>query len=474
MNQMNLNERVLPHGESICFVGKFDLIFRLLSAVSTILNKTNASAAPKIQFIEVHLLHSVMITRTLLYKLMNLMNFNELRYYLRLLFAMDKRARHVFWLGQVHQGSFGSLKKVMTMRKIFFLLSALVLTGCGSPLAMQAVALGTPEAQRSATPVATATITITPSPTVDWKGTAIVAQATADEARRLDTQATAAEKDRIQQQLAWTAEANQWTAQANQWTATAALTSIPLTSTQQSVVNTQVPIDQALMAGQLTATKEAPTQIVAMIDAKNYETYGATDYVVRLFVLGALGVFLLGIGLFALSARTKEEVKPRSAVPSQAVREPDLIPLKPELMNSRPTARANPNEVSVSVVKDNGGGNIAIENYRVPCSEEQLTELALRVLDEGETLGVNNWEGDGTELTRAVIYRLRNWFQGKQMVNSIGSGRLKFNERGLELLQTWKEKKVLPHPYVFAPVVDLPLNMSHEAGAHVPAHGGGA
>ena len=41
MNQMNLNERVLPHGESICFVGKFGLIFSLLGAVSAILNKTN-------------------------------------------------------------------------------------------------------------------------------------------------------------------------------------------------------------------------------------------------------------------------------------------------------------------------------------------------------------------------------------------------------------------------------------------------
>ena len=131
MNLMNLNERVLRHGESICFVGKFGLIFWLLGVVSGILNKTNASAAPKIQFIEVHLLHLMMITRTLLYKLMNLMNFNELIYYLRILFAMDKRARHVFWLGQVHLRSFGSLKKVMTMRKIFFLLSALVLTGCG-------------------------------------------------------------------------------------------------------------------------------------------------------------------------------------------------------------------------------------------------------------------------------------------------------------------------------------------------------
>lgn len=464
MNQMNLNERFLPHRESICFVGKFGLIFRLLGAVSAILNKTNASAAPKIQFIEVHLLHSVMITRTLLYKLMNLMNFNELRYYLRILFAMDKRAKHVFRLGQVHQGSFGSLKKVMTMRKIFFLLSALVLTGCGSPWAVQAAALGTPEASRSATPVATATITITPSPTVDWKGTAIVAQATADEARRLDTQATAAEKDRIQQQLAWTAEANQWTAQANQWTATAALTSIPLTSTQQSVVNTQVPIDQALMAGQLTATKEAPTQMMAMIDAKIYEEHGETDFLIRMFVLGALGVFLLGIGLFALAARPKGEGKASSAAPTSVVREPDLIPLKQEP------------ETVVKVKMDNGQGFGQDILLTVPCTREQLTELAARVINDGATLGVNNWEGEKSLLTRAVIGRLRSFFQANKMAISAGAGRVSLTEEGLAFLRGWLDRGTLPYSYSFpsSERAEIPLGMSHEHDTHAVAHGGGA
>jgi len=391
-------------------------------------------------------------------------------------FAFGECADEPLHYGELHRGSFGSLriggamnKKVLT---VFLALLSWALVGCGAPGAAQAVR-ATPDAKRSATPAVTATATVSPTPTVDWQQTAIVAQATADEARRLDTQATAAEKDRVQEQLSWTAEANQWTAQANQWTATAALTSIPLTAIQQSAINTQIPIDQALMAGQLTATKEAPTQLVAMINASNHEKYGAIDYLVRLSVLATLGVFMLGIGLFALASRPNE-AQPRSVAPTHAAHEPDLIPLKQELVNSKATTKANQHEVSVSIMKDNGGGNIAIENYRVPCSEEQLTELALRVLDEGATLGVNNWEGEDTTLTRAVIYRLRNWFQGKQMVNSIGSGRLKFNEKGISLLRTWKEKKVLPHPYVFAPVVDLPLNMSHETGAHGLPHGGGA
>jgi hypothetical protein len=369
--------------------------------------------------------------------------------------------------GDFHRGSFGSLRNGGTMSKkvliVFLALLSWAIAGCGSPMAVQAAPLGTPEAKRSATPAITATATLSPTPTVDWQGTAIVAQATADEARRLDTQATAQEKDRIQEQLAWTAEANQWTAQADQWTATAALTSVPLTATQQAVVNTQVPIDQALMSGQLTATKEAPTQIVAMIDAKNYETYGATDYVVRLFVLGALGVFLLGIGLFALSARNKEDVKPRSAVPSQAVREPDLIQLKPETI--------------VNAKTDYGKGYGIDQVYKVPCSREQLSELAERVIVKGETLGVNNFEGSGTLFTRSVFMRVRNFLQANFMAKSAGagSGSMILTDKGEAFLRGWLERNELPHSYSFDQKnYEVPLVMSHEHDAHAVAHGGGA
>lgn len=459
---MNLNERVLPHGESICFVGKFGLIFRLLGAVSAILNKTNASAAPKIQFIEVHLLHSVMITRTLLYKLMNLMNFNELRYYLRLLFAMDKRARHVFWLGQVHQGSFGSLKKVMTMRKIFFLLSALILTGCGSQLAVQAAALGTPEAQRSATPVATATETITPSPTVDWKGTAIVAQATADEARRLDTQATAAYEQRLHDESAWTAQADVWTAQSNQATATAYGTSVPLTGTARSEDLTAISGYMTMTSGQMTAVKEAPTQSKAMTDARIYEEHGETDFIIRMFVLAALGVFLFGIGVFAFGAKPKAQ-EAMSVPATQRRNEPDLIPLRHD------------RETVVKVKTDNGQGFGQEILMTVPCTREQLTELADGVINGGMTLGVNNWEGDKTLLTRAVIGRLRHFFEANKMANKDAGGRVSLNERGMAFLHAWIRQGVLPHSYTFPQSESTePFGMSHEHDAHAIAHGGGA
>lgn len=383
-------------------------------------------------------------------------------------FAFWKLTDEPLTSGDFHRGSFGSLRNGGMMNKkvltVFLALLSWAIVGCGTPMAVQAAALGTPEAKRSATPAITATATVSPTPTVDWQGTAIVAQATADEARRLDTQATAQEKDRIQEQLAWTAESNQWTAQANQWTATAALTSVPLTATQQSIVNTQVPIDQALMAGQLTATKEAPTQIVAMIDAKNYETYGATDYVVRLFVLGALGVFLLGVGLFALRVRSNEEAKPRSATPAQTVREPDLIQLKPS-------------ETIVKAKTDYGKGYGLEQVYKVPCSGEQLSELAERVILKGETLAVNNFEGTSTLFTRSVFMRVRNFLQANHLAKNAGagSGSLILTEMGEAFLRGWLERKELPHSYSFDPKnYETPFVMSHEHGDHVIPHGGGA
>lgn len=347
---------------------------------------------------------------------------------------------------------------------LLFVLGVLIVSGCGaaSVNAQEPEVRATSLLNLNYTPLPTMTMTVTPTATVDWQGTAMVAQATADEARRLDTQATAQEKDRVQVQLGWTAAANQWTAQADQWTATAALTSVPLTATQQAVVNTQVPIQQALEAGHLTATKEAPAQAKAMVDAKNYEKYGAADYVVRLLVLGALGVFLLGVGLFALAARPKANAEAGSVEPTRVEREPDLVPLKQE------------KETVITVKTNNGQGWGQDLSYKLPCSALQLTELAERVLLKGETLGMNNWEGKDSALTRAVVIRVRRFFVDKKLAVETKSGRVNLNDDGFAFLRGWLESKTLPHSYSFAPVESAaPLNMSHVSGAHVSAHGGG-
>ena len=373
-----------------------------------------------------------------------------------------------------HEANMKKYEEVGMKRNLIYLILAMVLTACGTPIA-QAASLGTPEVIFSASPAATATVTLTPTPTVDWQGTAVIAQQTADEARRLNTAATAAHEQRVHEESAWTAQADMWTAQSDSWTATLALTTIPLTSTQQAAVNTQVPIDQALMAGQLTATHEAPDLALKAAQVDYFEQYGWVNY----FAVAALGFGMFGLGVFALSKskssnRTMVTYQQTAELEALAVDEAatkvvadpiqreDLVPL---MDNDEPRV--------LVVVHENPNGGPGEERFYVPCTDDQLFELAARVLDDGATLGINNWEGDETELTRKAMKRLRGYFQEKQLVTSLGAGRLKFNERGLALLRVVRGRKPLPSSSDGAVGDESPFGMSHETGAHVSAHGGG-
>lgn len=342
----------------------------------------------------------------------------------------------------------------------YLFLAMLVLTGCGAPL-VQAAEAGTPAVQRSLTPAATATATVSPTPTVGWQATAVAAQATADEAMRIDTASTAAEKDRVQVQLGWTAQADMWTAQSDQATATAYGTSVPLTSTARVEDMTATSAYMTLTSNQMTATEHAPTQVVAMIDAQNYEEYGALDFVIRLFVLAGLGVFLFGVGIFAFFNKPMGMGKPVKQPAAPAQKDPDLIPLKQQ-------------GTVVQYTTNNGQGFGQDLVYKIPCSREQLSELADRVINKNETLGVNRWEGEKSLLTRAVILRLRHFFMVNKLAVSSGAGRVALNDAGLTFLRDWLESNALPHSYSFVPVDDsAPLNMSHVAGAHDAVGGGG-
>lgn len=88
MNVMNINERVLGTGDSLCFVSGGSAVLGLERAHLACFYITSAIATPKKWFIKVHLVHRRSFLGWLSYKLMNLMNFNELACYLRLFFAM--------------------------------------------------------------------------------------------------------------------------------------------------------------------------------------------------------------------------------------------------------------------------------------------------------------------------------------------------------------------------------------------------
>lgn len=88
MNQMNFDEHVFGSDDLLCFVVRKIADFSHKCAVLAFHDMTNILAAPKKWFIDVHLLHLRSFLGWLSYKLMNLMNFNELACCLRLFFAM--------------------------------------------------------------------------------------------------------------------------------------------------------------------------------------------------------------------------------------------------------------------------------------------------------------------------------------------------------------------------------------------------
>ena len=267
--------------------------------------------------------------------------------------------------------------------------------------------------------------TVQPTATIDFMSTAVIAQQTADEARRVNAVVTSQAEQRNLEQLQLTAQAEQRQQQVYAWTVTAALTSIPLTATQQAAINTQIPQNQFLLAAQLTATKEAPTQLVAMIDSQNHARFGKADYGVRMFALSSFGVFCIGLLVFLF----------RLPKPVQA----EETPIETE-----------PAETVVQMKRETGGGDYSMRRLVIPCTPEQLTELAEGILSGRKTLGINKWEGRGTELTREVFLLVRDWLKKTDgMVTEAENGALKPTTELLNFLSGWLDAQRLPEEYDF-------------------------
>lgn len=283
------------------------------------------------------------------------------------------------------------------------------------------------------------TITATPRPTevplptatIDYLETALVAQSTADEARRVNAQATAAHESVLLAQSQLTAQAElialsqlQLTAIVEGMTATAAYTSVPLTATQQVYANTAIAERQRLQVAQLTATSHAPTQMVAIERAKNYVTYGKADYFVRWFGILFVCVFVVGVVVFMF----RYPMQPTSA----------------------------PEEQTETVIwlrnrKDAGAKST---RYAVPCSPEQLTELSELVVNGERTFGINRLENNSRTLRRGTLYQVREFLTVNGFAVDAGAGQIALNDEGEEFLVAWFEEHRLREGYKFAD--DLP------------------
>lgn len=327
------------------------------------------------------------------------------------------------------------MRKILFYGFLLFIFVMLVKLFVGSvqtsrykPVQAQAITINTEYPIATSTPQPT--FTIVPSATIDYQQTAIVAQSTADEARRINSMATAEYVRLINEQLAMTQVVEQQNFVIQSWTITAALTTIPLTATQQAVINTQIPQQQQIIAAQMTATKEGPAQLVAMRDAENRVKYGKLTYIAN--IVAALAIFVFAIGVVVFVFRFP-------MVKRDATQEHD---------DEQPTSE---NVTRINLYTDNGTHS---ELHDVPCSSDQLSEFAEKFL-EGVTLRINNWEGSNTLWTRDVYEPFRDWMEKVKLVEvdikPNGSKQLTPKPELSVFLRHWLDRGVLPAGYEFKP-----------------------
>jgi hypothetical protein len=273
------------------------------------------------------------------------------------------------------------------------------------------------------TPTIRATQTPIPTATVDYQSTAIIAQQTADEARRVNAIVTAQFEQRVMEQLQMTAAYEERVQQIYAWTQSAAATTIPLTATQQAVLNTQIPSQQQFVQAQWTITAHVPTQMALMADAQNRSKFGWMGF----FFQFSFGIFILGIVVY-------------------------IFIYPPTMGLSRDDDDDDENEEETVVwlknTRDNGASS---RRHVIPCSPDQLTEFARGVTQGRKTLAINNWEGSGTLLKRDVILRLRAWLRDPLVgfANPTKDGQLAPTDELSEFLIGWLDSQKLPQGFDF-------------------------
>lgn len=264
------------------------------------------------------------------------------------------------------------------------------------------------------------TNTFIPSATIGYESTLQVAQSTADEARRINAVVTSEYEQRLLEQVQLTAAYEQRVQEIYSWTVTAALTSVPLTQTQQAVMNTQIPMQNNLAFAQLTATAQAPTQMAALIQAQESVRYvkfnNIMDIIGRFLLMGFMGSLIYFVFKFP--------VQPKPEVP-------------------------NPGETVVMLKRDRGQGSFTMVRNTIPCSPDQLTELAQKIIEGKKTLAINQWEGAGTLFTRPVILAMRAWMRENGFAVATEENQLVPTVEGLDFFLGWLASQKLPSEFEF-------------------------
>ena len=264
------------------------------------------------------------------------------------------------------------------MKKIIFLL-AIFLTACSG----EAAPTQEPNAIMATQAIATPTKTSVPAPTLDHAATIAVAQTQAESERQ---NAYRAQQEAINAQQTSVAAGVELARITAEWEAgkivIAQITQAAYSTSEAHVAETLVakPTADAKQAtqqaievtrlanqsGLMTQVAEEPARIREINNAVNIERFGWMDYFAR--VMGSIAMIALAGGVLAiLYVRTE---------PKKQVIEEEPAP-------------------QVHYHKDESDGTYQLTRIdpNVPCSREQLIELAEGVRWRGMSLGYNAWQG---------------------------------------------------------------------------------
>lgn len=305
------------------------------------------------------------------------------------------------------------------------------------------------------------------------------ARSTADAAFEIGIQATDNHEER-QQELARIAQDNVLlTNQSNIWTVTAAGTSVPLTQTQQIILNTQIAGVQTQQAGQMTMVKEQPTQIVAITRAKNSNQTWWIEFLIRMFVFIGMGVFFISIGIFVAKYNPPPPVKKlefidRDILPSDFT--PVPVEYYGDTLSSANKQEDGNKEAVVEVATNPDTSYPSKDVYKFPCTSEQLDELATKTIIQGLSLAYDNFAGKGSLFTRETYAPVYSFMLRHRLSMSTGiklDGKNKGvilttkdivgEINGYDVLSQWIASRTLPGTFTVEDPKPLPSSVQQPA-----------
>jgi len=342
----------------------------------------------------------------------------------------------------------------------YILLFALLLVACS----------GTEEgsgAEIMATPLSTEVYVSTPTIDMGYEATitslaasAYSSNMTAVYLSGLQVQGTVAAENNMQENIRYTHE-------ADLATAAIAPTAIYLTAEQQKVLNTQIPAQQALEAAWITATHEVPENELKFQQARNTANYGWIEFLLKdamllsfCFFACLAGVYLLlrGISLYKL-----EEVMAKFKLLEEKVVQHTKLN-RYRMNDFAETIRKEREELTnqAKMITPIDIAQPLSNDIVVPCTPDQLSEIAENVLVRGKSLAYDHYAGNGSLFKRETYAPMYSFFQGQKFAISTGvknKGIILTDSEtavredklsGLAFLEQWHTQRTLPEGFVFA------------------------